>query len=106
MDRKMLFQENYLVPKWSHLSIFSPSENSLYISSCGLFSKLGKIFCLTLAKNVNYSLQSYDMKYSVGAAYASVPPQKNGEAMKSNLGFGSRDGGRQSCWRKFALSEW
>lgn len=32
------------------------------------------------------------MKYSVGAADVSVPPQKTGEEMKSNLGFGTRDG--------------
>lgn len=70
------------------MSIFLPDENSSHFSSCGLFSKLGKIFCLTLAKNDNYSLQSYDMKYSVGAAYSSVTPQKTGEAVQSNLGFG------------------
>lgn len=69
------------------MSIFLPAENSLH-SSCSLFSKLGKMFCLTLAKSVNYSLQSYDMKYSVGAAYSSIPPQKTEEAKKSNLGFG------------------
>lgn len=82
------------------MSVFLPAENSLHFSSCGLFSKLGKIFCLTLAKNANYSLQSYDMKYSVGAANATVPPQKTGEAMKNNLGFGRRDGGGQRWLKK------
>lgn len=71
------------------MSIFLPAENSLHFSSCGLFSKLGKIFSLTLAKNANYSLQSYDMMYSVGVSYSSVTPQKTGEEMKNNLGFGS-----------------
>lgn len=82
------------------MSVFLLAESSLHFSSCGLFSKLGKIFCLKLATNVNYSLQSYYMKHSAGAAYVSVPPQKTGEAMKSNLRFGRRDGGRQSWLNK------
>lgn len=44
------------------------------------------------------------MKYSVGASYTSVPAQKTGEAVKSNLGFGRTDEGGQS-WLKKALPE-
>lgn len=55
--------------------------------------------------SVEWYMQSYDMKYSAGAANASVPLQNTGEAMKSNLGFGRTDGLDKSGWRKFALPE-